>query len=201
MKDLRVTFPEPCSEKWEAMTRAGCNRICGRCDTTIFDLSEYDVYQAEALLRAGDRICVRARLDAEGAVRLKPHPVGNARRMVLAVGASAAMFMMGGHAAAREKEPRGEISGMVDTSWPFNLTVTAKGDDGRVYRGKVKRDGRYKIKKLPPGTYSLEVTGGCGDPWSSGKVTVRERETALHNATDPNDCIIVGMIEIEQTSG
>lgn len=201
MKDLRVTFPGPCNEKWEAMAPAGCNRICGRCHMTIFDLSEYDVEQAEALLRTGDRVCVRARLDAEGAVQLKPDPSGNARRMMLAMGASAAMLMIGGQAAAKEKEPRGAISGTVDTSWPFNLTIMAKGDDGREYRGKVKRDGRYKIRNLPPGTYSLEVSGGCGDPWNSGKVTVRERETALHNSTDPNDCIIVGMIEIEQNDG
>ncbi|WP_432770437.1 MAG: carboxypeptidase regulatory-like domain-containing protein [Sphingopyxis sp.] len=202
MKDLRVSFPEPCAEKWDAMAPAGCNRACGRCETTVFDLSEYDVDQVETLLATGGRVCVRAHVDAGGGVRLKSPSSGNARRVVLAMGASAAMLMTGGQAAAvDERQPGGAIAGTIDTSWPFNMTITAKGDDGREYRGKVKKNGRYKIKKLPPGTYSLDVQGGCGDPWSSGKVTVREREAVQHNATDPNDCIIVGMIEIQQNDG
>lgn len=202
MKDLRVSFPEPCNEKWEAMAPTGCNRLCSRCETMVIDLSEYDLEQVEALLGNGDRICVRARVDAEGAVRLKSHPAGSARRMMLAMGVSTAMLMAGGQATADDaRRPGGVISGTVDTSWPFNLTVTAKGEDGREYRGKVKKNGRYKITKIPPGTYSLDVQGGCGHPWSSGKVTVRGRETVQHDATDPNECIIVGMIEIEQNDG
>lgn len=201
MKDLRVSFPEPCSEKWGDMAPRGCNRFCGQCERTIFDLSALDIEQVELMLADEGRVCVRARIDREGVVKLKQRPKANARRMILAVGASVGMLMTGTYATGKEKQSRGAISGTIDTSWPFNLTVTAKGNDGQEYRGKVKKNGRYKITKLPPGTYSLDVHGGCGDPWSSGKVTVRERETVLHDTTDPNDCIIVGMIKIEQNDG
>ena len=51
MPDLRVSFPKPCEEKWEAMTPAGRARVCARCDKAVHDLASYTLDEAEALLR------------------------------------------------------------------------------------------------------------------------------------------------------
>ena len=34
------------------MTPAGCDRVCARCDKLIHDLSNYEIDEVEALLRA-----------------------------------------------------------------------------------------------------------------------------------------------------
>ncbi|MCW0198710.1 carboxypeptidase-like regulatory domain-containing protein [Sphingopyxis sp.] len=201
MKDLRVTFPDPCDQDWSDMPSRGCNRFCAQCDRTIFDLSNLDIDQAEVMLAVEGRVCVRARVDSEGAVELRRKSTANVRRMILAVGTSVGMLMAAGHAAAKEQAPQGEIVGKLDTMWPYGMVITARSPDGREYRSKVKRDGGYRIKKLPPGTYSLEISGGCGKDWDGGTVVVHDREAARHDATDPNDCIIVGMIEVVQDKG
>lgn len=201
MSDLRVTFPEPCSENWDKMAPRGCNRFCKQCERTIIDLSALDIDQAENMLTHESRVCVRARVDGEGIVELKRKQGGSVRRMIFATGASLGMMMTGAHAAEKGKEPRGEIGGKLDTSWPYGMVVTAKGADGKEHRGKVKRDGGYKIKRLAPGTYSIEVSGGCGENWDAGTVVVRDRDVVRHDATDPNDCIIVGMIQLERNDG
>lgn len=201
MEDLRVSFPEPCGEDWKDMPARGCNRFCARCDQTIFDLFNLDIDQAEAMLAADKRVCVRARIDGEGVVKLRRKSTGNRRRMIVAVSASVGMLMAAGPTAAKEKAPQGEIAGKLDTMWPYGMVITARSPDGKEYRSKVKRDGGYRIKKLPPGTYSLEISGGCGEDWNGGTVVVHDRGAARHDATDPNDCIIVGLIEVAQDKG
>ena len=47
MGDLRVSFPKPCDEKWQAMTPEGRARVCGRCDKAVHDLSLYSIDEAE----------------------------------------------------------------------------------------------------------------------------------------------------------
>jgi hypothetical protein len=204
MKDLRVSFPEPCSEKWDDMAPRGCNRFCGQCERTIFDLSALDIEEVEAMLASEGRVCVRARIDNEGVVELKSRPKANARRMILAVGASVGMLMTGAHATGKEKEPRGEIAGKLDTPWPYGMAIIAKSADGKEYRGKVKAGGGFKIKKLPPGTYSIGIkscSGVGGDIRDGGTVVVRASEVTRYDTSDPHGCLTIGMIEIDQNNG
>ena len=102
MRDLYVSFPRPCGEKWETMTPAGCARVCGRCDKPVHDLSEYSLEEAETLLRGDPRACVRARVGCDGSVALKPGRRGETRRMMIAVAATAGMLAASVPAAARQ---------------------------------------------------------------------------------------------------
>jgi hypothetical protein len=92
MPDLRVSFPKPCDETWEAMTPSGCDRVCARCDHVVHDLSQYTLAEAEALLGANPGSCVRAQIGADGAVALKPGRGGKAGRMMIAVAATAGLL-------------------------------------------------------------------------------------------------------------
>ncbi len=46
MRDLRVSFPKPCDERWEAMAPEGRARLCARCDTVVHDLSQFEPDEA-----------------------------------------------------------------------------------------------------------------------------------------------------------
>lgn len=200
MKDLEISFPKPCGQRWEDMAPDGCNRFCSHCDRTIVDLANRDFDEAAALLTSGEGVCVRAAVDRNGEIRLRPNIRAAAGRLMLAAGASAGLLMMSGQAAAREQEPRGEIAGKIGAAYWSSDRVVATGEDGRQYRGKIKRDGRYRIRKLPPGTYSLAIDS-CGSLWTVATVTVRDKEVVPYDTNDPSECIIVGMAEIKQSNG
>ena len=208
--DLKVSFPQPCSESWEGMRPDGCNRFCDRCEKTIHDLSRLTIDEVEALAHSGD-ICVRAEVGAGGAVKLKGGRHGG-RRMFATIGASVGILAASSQAAAAEKPKLGAIKGAVAGSCGFDL-VTATGSDGRVYRAKVGFNGRYKVKRLPAGSYEVKVepsdpqppvTEDAGarepSPPTNGQVKVEPGRTAVLNMTSPNMCIIVGMLKIEKSS-
>lgn len=194
MRDLRVSFPKPCDEKWDAMTpvAGGCDRVCAACDKVIHDLSHYDFAEAEALLRADPDTCVRARIDADGTVALRPGRGGRVQRMVVAA-ASVGLLATSVPALAGQDRPAGEIRGKADS-----LRVTATGADGSVVRVKVGRDGGYRIKDLPAGTYTLTFEPDCGDSWTVENVVVGAGQTVLPYSQNPNPCIIIGQLKIEE---
>jgi len=73
--DLRIA--EPCHESWDAMTPTSHGRHCASCDKTVIDVTamspaEATAYlhqQAPSRLARGERICVRARADRQGAIQ------------------------------------------------------------------------------------------------------------------------------------
>jgi len=198
MPDLRVSFPKPCSEQWEDMAPVGRDRICARCDKVIHDLSQCTIEQAEALLRAGTETCVRARIDADGVVALAPSR--SMRRMVLAAGAAASLLAAVEPAVARQKGPQGVIAGKIRTN-DWNTRVTATAGDGKSYNARVKPDGRYRLKKLPAGTYTLTFVPACGNSWTIDRIVVSDSEVAVPETPDPNECIIIGMLVPENNRG
>src|ERR1044072_10021004 len=107
MREVRVSFPRPCDEKWEQMTPPGCDRICARCDKVIHDLSKFDVDEAEALLRNNPNACVRAQINGDGEIALRPARSGRARKMVIAIAATAALFAVAEPAHGRRGRPQG----------------------------------------------------------------------------------------------
>jgi len=198
MPDLRVSFPRPCDEKWEAMAPAGCNRVCAKCDTLIHDLASYDLDEAEALLRANPGSCVRARIGPDGTVALKPKRGGKARRMMVAVAATAGLLSAATPALARQERPGGAIAGTVE-GYGTQVRVTVTDASGRT-RGTRSRNGRYRIRHLPAGTYSVTLSPSCGEPKTVENVVVRDGETLVPNVADLEVCIIVGQLRIEDDS-
>ena len=200
MPDLRVSFPRPCDEKWESMTPAARARVCGRCDKPVHDLSQYSLDEAEALLRRDPGSCVRARIGGDGMVALKPGRGTDARRMMIAVAATAGLLAAGGPALAKEGSPAGVIAGKVQ--YPaFRTRVTATRTDGLTFRARVKGNGRFRIGHLPAGTYALSFVPSCGDSWTVENVVVGAGETILPDVRSPNGCITVGMLVIQGSSG
>jgi len=200
MPDLRVRFPKPCDEKWDAMTPAGCARICARCDTPVHDLSRYSIGEAEALLRREPGACVRALIRGDGSVALKPGRRGDARRMVIAVAASASLLVSGAPAMAKKDRPPGAIAGTIDT-FGIPMRIKATATNGRTYRSKVKRNGSFRIRDLPSGTYSITFVPRCGDRLTIENVEVGAGETILPKVDSEVGCITVGMLRIEEARG
>jgi hypothetical protein len=201
MRDLRVRFPRPCDERWEAMTPAGCALVCGRCDKAVHDLTLHTFDEADALLRANPDACVRARIDSNGMVALKPGRRGNAKRIVIAAAATTSLLAAGAPALARPDRPNGVIAGNVLNPW-YRTHVTATGTDGRTYRRRVDpNNGRFRIRHLPAGTYSLTFVPDCGESWTVENVVVGSGETMVPNLGHENGCIVIGLLEIEDGRG
>ena len=200
MPDLRVTFPNPCHQPWGTMTPTGCHRTCAKCDKVVHDLSRYDVAEVEKLLRDEPDSCVRARLDAFGVVGTKPDRHGSIRRMVAVVGASAGL-LVSPPVIARDKHIDGAIVGTAET-FGFKTTATAKDRNGNSYRTKVRTNGRYKIRNVPPGTYTVEFSSDCGSTWTVEDVVVGDGQVNV--AGEPGDdqrCIIVGLLRVYDAEG
>lgn len=200
MRDLRVSFPRPCDEKWEAMTPTGCARMCGRCDKLIHDLSQYELDEAEALLRRDPDTCVRAHIDANGVVALKPGRRGNARRMVIAVAATAGLLTTGAPAFAERDRPDGAIAGTVET-YAIRMRVTATGTGGQTFRARVRSNGRFRIRHVPADTYTLTFVPVCGNSWTVENVVVRDGETIVPAVQNVDGCIFIGLLRIEDGRG
>jgi hypothetical protein len=198
MRDIRVTFPRPCDERWDGMTPVDCGRLCARCDKIVQDLEDYTVEEADALLRRHPETCVRAVVDRGGVVALKPGT--SARRMVIAAAVTAGLLTAGEPAFAKEERPRGAISGKLDYHLP-HVRIVATDQAGAVFRGKVGARGRFRIRHLPAGTYSLTFIPDCGERWTVADVVVGDGETIVPPAKSDSMCIVIGMLRIEDDKG
>jgi hypothetical protein len=197
MSDLRVRFPRPCDEEWERMAPSGCDRVCARCDTLIHDLSRYTFDEAEALLRRGGETCVRARVDADGVVALKP---GRTMRRMMIAGAAAGLLATSVPAVAGQEKPSGVIAGTVN-SYGMRTRITATGPDGKTFRTRASDKGTYRIKHVPAGTYTLTFEPDCGESWKVENVIVGAEEVVVPESAGEDQCIVVGMLEIDTNAG
>jgi hypothetical protein len=200
MRDLRVSFPKPCDERWEEMAPEGRARLCARCDKVVHDLSQFEPRAAEALLRRDPDACVRARIGADGAVELKPARGGGARRMVVAAAATAGLLTAAAPAFAKPGVPGGAIAGRVD-AFGDRVRVTATSPSGQTFRTKVKGNGRFRIKGVPAGTYTLTFAPECGEKWTVESVVVGTGETLVPKSSNEGGCITFGMVRIEDDRG
>ena len=73
MTPLRLSIAAPCSERFADMRGDERARFCDKCQKPVHDLSARTEQEVQALLRerAGQRLCVRYRKDADGGVRFK----------------------------------------------------------------------------------------------------------------------------------
>ena len=201
MKDLRVKFPQPCSENYDDMKPQGCNRFCGSCEKTIHNLSHYEFDEAEQLLRSGEEICVRAKVNGAGEVQLKPNLT--ARRMVIAAGASIGMLTTSCQTIPQGGTSFGAIEGEIDYYVRYTKTdyIIAENTNGEKFKAKIKRDGKYKIKNLPVGEYSLGFTSRCESYASDGLLKIEADKITQHAIKSELQCIVVGALEIEENNG
>lgn len=202
MKELRISFPEPCGEKWEDMPVSGCNRHCASCDNIIYDLSQMAFDDVETLLTVKPDVCVRAAVDVNGSVRLKEKFGKKSGKMVVAMGASLGLMLAAEPAAASPAGSRGTISGKFEGYFADGW-VTATDAQGKEYRTKVSRYGHYKFKKLPDGIYVLRFDTDCGLPWVSEPVVVQMGSKSKLPSVfpDDSDCIIIGSMKLDQNAG
>lgn len=195
MTDLRISFPDPCGESWDAMRPSGCDRICATCSETVHDLARLTVQEAEALLREPGKHCVRAQVGPDGALSLRSGPSGRSRRMVVAVSASVGLFASACETVPSAATPTGAIVGTVGRF--SNVTsVRAVSDDGRARQTRVRADGSYRLERLPYGAYSLRFIGSCGT-WDGEPITLGEPEHSVGAPADMPECVIIGMAKIE----
>jgi hypothetical protein len=199
MSDLRVSFPKPCSERWDGMRSEGCNRFCERCEKTIYDLSHLTVEEVEELAGSGSEICVRARVGPDGQVELKRGH--SARRMVATIGSSVGLLAASSHAVAGTPK-LGAIKGQIFEHCGSG-TVSATAADGRIYRARIGSNDRYKLKRLPAGPYEVKVDVSYPSPDDpkATKVSVEAGQTSHANLREPGQCIIVGMLKIDESRG
>lgn len=199
-EQTEVIFPAPCEEPWERMSDKGISRFCERCSTTVHDLQAYSPTELNALLGQLGKVCVRARLNERGEISLRPVDARPVRKFVATLGGGLALMSASAPVAAKPKEPNGEIAGTVtDSDWA--TYVTAKSDDGKTYATKVKRNGKFKLKNVPPGTYQLSYSAACAEPWDGEKVVVEKGKTTDAHASENYGCIVVGLIEIKHADG
>ncbi len=197
MGDIKVSFPEPCTEQWDAMTPRGCNRHCASCDKIIHNLEALTVEQAEALLEQNDEVCVRARVAPDGTVRTANGISPSSRRIVAAIGASltlaTAACQTSGTPAVSQ---RYEIKGHVQDGWAWNATLSSS--TGKSYSRVLRSDQNFRFSNLRPGTYTLSFTGSCYEVHRIENLVIKD-DTDLGDVTinDEEDCIIIGRMERE----
>lgn len=196
MADLKVTLPNPCSEPWEGMTPAGCNRHCASCDKIIHDLSALTIDEAEALLEGSEEVCVRARVGKGGVIELADAARGR-RRMIAAVGASMALATAACQTVPAEERPnRFAISGTVPHAYSPKKPVV-RSSDGQIWPVRMAyRSTAFRVPDLHPGVYSITYYGGCGDvELTVENVIIRDQSVDLgHLDNGEFDCIIVGVM-------
>jgi hypothetical protein len=194
MADLKVAFPNPCSEPWEGMNPRGCNRHCAACDRIIHDLSALTLDEAEGLLESGGDVCVRARVARSGVVELADTTHGG-RRMIAAVGASMAMATAACQSVpAEERLNAFEISGtlpMVQRGKPV-----VRSSDGQTWHVDMEYRSRvFRVPDLYPGVYSITYAAACGEALAVMEdIVIRDRSIDLGLLEGDGDCIIVGVI-------
>jgi hypothetical protein len=94
----KLKVASPCRESWSDMTGDDQVRHCTRCDKDVFNLSEMNAADAEALLaRHGTAPCVRFFRRADGTVKTKDCPD---RRPLIAGAIAASVIAAAGLAAA-----------------------------------------------------------------------------------------------------
>lgn len=198
MADLKVSFPKPCGEKWEAMAPQGCNRHCAVCDTVIHDLSSMTAEQTEALLLSGDDVCVRAEVARNGVVRTAHPARPGSRRIVAAIGASVSLATAACQPATISRvSPRYEIKGQLSPMmWSSRALLTSS--TGKTYKSWIKGDRQFRFTNLPAGTYSLSFYDSCGDPHEFKDIVVNDdMDMGELKWVDEDACIIIGKLKLD----
>jgi len=201
MKDLRVSFPGPCSERWDDMVPQGCHRHCASCDKIIHDLASMTIAEVEALVAGEPEPCVRAVISPDGVVVTKP--TVRDRRFTTALSASAALATAACQGLPAKFPVYGNVIGKVDYNGCSGGQVIAIGKDGRRYQSAVGiYKSKYRLLYLPYGDYELEYrVNGMSSSTNVGRLTVSARTVVGPTIKSEDECIVVGLMKIEPRDG
>jgi hypothetical protein len=122
--------------------------------------------------------------------------------MVIAASASAGLLAACAPTtmSAMRDRPVRTLAGKVsatDANSIYGTRVTATDANGFSFHGQVKGDGRYVIKRVPVGTYTLIFVPACGDSWKVENIVVATDAPVVADTKDPNECITVGKLLID----
>jgi hypothetical protein len=194
MAEIKVTFPEPCSEPWEGMAPAGCRRHCATCDKVIHDLAAMTLDEAEGLLAAPDGACVRARIAPDGTVKTADGHRHNGRRLVAAASASMSFALAACQTPViGEVSPRFAVTGET-WSWYHARKTRLITADGRALQPALSEGGRLRFNNLKPGTYTLRYTDICGETHFGEPVSVTDSDVDFGKFEWEEECIIIGVM-------
>lgn len=192
MKDIKVSFPEPCAERWDDMAPRGCNRHCASCDKIIHDLSAMTVEEVENLIENEPEPCVRAVIGSDGEIRSRSGRASH--RIVAAALSSTLAFGVAACETTGAVPQKGHISGRVtDSCWSGKVIAIAA--DGKQFAARVGMSGRYKLRYLPVGDYRLQYVDSAGTVTEGDRVTVARSTTTTYAILPEDECIVVGMLK------
>src|ERR1700753_3626523 len=171
MSEIRLSFPNPCAERWDEMRADGRNRFCESCTTVVHDLSNLTVDEHERLLTDPRKHCVRVEVRRSGSVVSKLRSGQNQKRMLMAIGTSIGLFTSGCETAPHVAPQMGILVGEVGRFSDIQK-VTAISEDGKKHQAKVRQDGTYRFRALPVGSYSLQFISIC-DSFAGGTIALQ----------------------------
>jgi hypothetical protein len=222
MKAIEVAFPEPCAEAWEDMTPAGCNRHCATCDKVIHDLEQMTGDQLAELLDESDDVCVRAKVDTDGNVRLKDrsnHGMPTFRRV--ATGAAASLGVAACSGMGSDGSTAFNVSGAITGNESYGLLELQRSGEAidrkpgprprgierrphPVYAARPDANGEYNFQGVGRGKYTLSWTN-CYGRAVLAEIEIDKNDLQLANLTPPPEIddqyceIIVGVMVRPQT--
>ena len=143
--------------------------------------------------------CVRAKIAADGVVALRR----GTGRVVATIGASVGLIATAACVHSNDTKVSGVIEGRVVANYGDGATkVTATDTAGRRYTGKVRSNGRYRISRLPAGTYSVSFQPGCCDEWTLvTPIEVGGQAALAPDSPSKGGCIVVGKLETRENVG
>jgi hypothetical protein len=194
MRDVKVTFPKPCDQPWDAMTPHGCHRHCAACDKVIHDLAALSVDEAEALLDSGKEVCVRARIGSDGVIATRGPR--DARRLIAAAGASLALATAACQTLPDNAEPRYRITGKFPDKQQYYEARLISADGLEWPKKREPGTGRFIFDNLAPGTYTLTTTDNCGERQELRTITFSTDSVDVGKVyPDANEsCVIIGVM-------
>ncbi|WP_370030922.1 hypothetical protein [Qipengyuania mesophila] len=192
MTDVRLAFPEPCSESWDDMSPRGCNRHCAACDTLIHDLEAMTADEVDELAKRSEKVCVRAKIASDGTIATKATPGG--KRVMAAVGASLGLSL-----AACQTTPEPSVTPLYTVSGTFGwgtgervVTLTRWDGETQVKRLQPRRE--FTFANLRAGTYELKMDTWCADPIVQ-KIEVGPEHIDVGEVTFDTECIVIGVMQ------
>ncbi len=157
---LKLNIPEPCSERWDAMTPSGTGRHCAHCDKHVHDLARLTQREIERLILSSDGyLCARVVRGADGSIQARAAPAPP-----LAAWVAAGVLFSTGYAAAQSATPftavvRGKVLHAAAPNQQVQPRTVRFARNGR-QMAEVQADdqGNWRTE-LPAGTYDVIIGG------------------------------------------
>ena len=67
----KVAIKSPCTESWDKMTGSASIRNCAKCQFNVYNFSEMEQSEIDAILASGSRVCARLHIRPDGTYMTK----------------------------------------------------------------------------------------------------------------------------------